>query len=201
MRTTRLLAPLVLVAALMLAGCSDDPAEFDSSGGGGTGAQADDGGADQDDSQATVSEIDPTDVIAEYTVDLPPGADAPEGSTLTVGIHSLQVIDDVMLLELYFTPDIAGDDAGEWSLYKLNGSNRSFWPVLTDRSNLKQYQLLTDAELGAVRWASDSVYTTTTDGQTVLWWGYYAAPQDDIDSVTIQVTDTHPVVDDVPIER
>lgn len=73
--------------------------------------------------------------------------------------------------------------------------------MLTDRSNLKQYQLLTDAELGAVRWASDSVYTTTTDGQTVLWWGYYAAPQDDIDSVTIQVTDTHPVVDDVPIER
>lgn len=111
MRTTRLLAPLALVAALVLAGCSDDPAEFDSSGGGATGAQTDDGGAD-DGSQATVSEIDPTDVIAEYTVDLPPGADAPKGSTLTVGIHSLQVMDDVMLLELYFTPDIAGDDAG-----------------------------------------------------------------------------------------
>ena len=200
MKTTRLLAPLALVAALVLAGCSDDPAEFDSSDGGSSPSQDQTGadGAQDGGGTATVSQIDPTDVVAEYSVDLPPGAEAPGGSTLTVGIHSLRVIGDVMLLEIYFTPEITGNDSESWSLYGLNGSSRSFWPTLTDREHLKQYQLISD---GPNRWTVDNVYTQTTDGQPVLWWGYYAAPEDDIDSITIQVTDGHPVIDDLPIER
>ncbi|TNU76107.1 hypothetical protein FH969_04800 [Miniimonas arenae] len=209
-RTAFLLPVVLLTGAFALSACTGDQATFDPSGEGDapasagatpTGGNAPSQGSTSDASAAAsggdAAGIDPNDVVAEYTVPLPPGAEAAEGSTVTVGVHELRVQGDVMLLELYVTPDIAVDSSQEWSLYDLGGE-RSMWPILNDAANLKQYNLLMD-DLGR-RWVVDNLYTTTTDGVTALWWGYYAAPEDDIDTISVQVTQGHPVID-VPIER
>lgn len=202
MKTVRTLAPLALVVALALAGCSDDPADF----GGDDGTEAGtsggtDAGADGDDSGsgAVVDEIDPTDVITSYEMENLP-RDAPEGSTVTIGVHSLQVKGDLMLLELYYTPTVGGDPSEDWDLYSMNGNN-PIAPVLVDVPNLTQYETIRNPENVAEAWSTPVVGGGAISGETILWWGYYAAPPEGVDTIDIQVYQDHPRIEGVEIQR
>ncbi len=199
MKTTRLLTPLALVAAIALTGCSDDPAEFGDGGSEGTsveGAEGGDGGA----GGAEVSDIDPADVIASYEVEGVPNG-APDGSTVTVGVHSLTVEGDLMLLELYYTPTISGGDPNEeWDLYSM-ADNNPIQPILLDVPNLTQYEPIRSSENQSLSWSTAVVGGGAVSGETILWWGYFAAPPEGVESVDIQVYQDHPRIFDVEIQR
>ncbi|MGC0142814.1 hypothetical protein [Pseudactinotalea sp. Z1732] len=122
----------------------------------------------------------PEDAAATITYDLPDGE-----MQVTVGLHSLQVEGDVMRLDLSFSPE--GGRDSDYTLYTLN-QNRRLRPVLNDRENLKQYSVL---EGSGDTWSSDSTPagTKVESGQTLMYHAYYAAPEDDIDTIDVLVID------------
>ena len=216
MRRPSVFAPLALLAALVLAGCGEEAAEFGSSGSnppssegnqtddertqdaptGATEEPADDDptavqdlgdsgtdtGGDTGAPEQPVSEVDPTDVIAETTY--PMATSDVDGGTITVGVHELRVDGQTMLLTLYFTPEFDGDDA--LNLFQMHGYSQ-LSPVLNDRANLKQYTVLDGG--GSGEWSTHvgPRGVSAASGETLVWWGYYAAPEDDIDTVAVSV--------------
>jgi len=122
----------------------------------------------------------PEEAVEIITYELPD-----EDLEVTVGLHSLQVDGEVMRLDLSFTPDGRPNET-----YHINAMNRSsrMYPVLNDRENLKQYSLLRSS--GTV-WATDTspFGTEVANGQTLMYYGYYAAPEDDIETLDIAVID------------
>lgn len=90
-----------------------------------------------------------------------------------------------MLLELSFTPE-----GGRDSTYGFNNfsQGRGISPLLNDRENLKQYSVLSSGGNG---WSSDTSVTSTQveSGQSIMYYAYYAAPEDDIDTINITVID------------
>ncbi|WP_043504007.1 hypothetical protein [Georgenia sp. SUBG003] len=143
---------------------------------------------------AGVADVDPADVQAEQTYDVP-GSD----DSATIGVHSLVVEGAVMTLRLVFTPDFSSvSDAEEVNIYDIVGHAGRFAPTLVDRENLKEYDVVGGAP---TEWSSDTVHTMVTNGEPVVWWGVYAAPEDDIDTVDIRVLDELPEFTDVPITR
>jgi len=145
-------------------------------------------------SSAGVADVDPADVLAEqgYTV---PGSE----DTATIGVHSLVVDGDVMTLRLVLTPEFSSvSDTAAVSIYDIVGHAGRFAPTLVDRENLKEYDIVGGSP---TEWSSDTVYTKVTNGDPVVWWGVYAAPEDDIDTVDVRVLDELPEFTDVPITR
>lgn len=223
MRHARItIVPVVLAAALALSGCGqDEPAEFEDGGAQpSSGEQSTDeespAGADEPtdasgeeptdassgaDGPPATEDVDPTDVVAETEYPLPEEGGGPESGTVTAGVHALQVDGSTMLLTVYLTPELDGD--GSVNIYQMHGG-QVLSPVLNDRTNLKQYVVLSDSDSGAV----DGMWSTyggnsgasASSGQTLVWWGYYAAPEDDIDSISVSVFPGAGELD-VPIER
>lgn len=221
----RRLAPavLALAAALVLPACSMQEAGFDGDESPADSAEPtsetdptdpeDDaaGGEDSGDRTADADPsvdadpqtVDPGEVIAEATYALPGSS---EGSTVTVGVRQLTVEGSTMILELVLTPNGSGSEAdASWMVYDLAGGAR-LEPVLNDRSNLKQYILLNDSSGGtdsSQDWATDTGpgAPRVTSGETTVWWGYYAAPEDDIDAISVSVLPGAVELADVPIER
>lgn len=193
MRSSRIIAStLALTAALALAGCSDDPAEFASPADGTASAQTQTGaptdGAEASDPDSGGAErvtVDPGDVVAETSYPLPASDAAPDGGTVTVGVHSLRVEGQTMLLTLYFTPEYEGEN----QMVQHDMLGHVMQPVLNDRENLKQYVLLGDGPTPGQKWASyDGTANTGTafsSGETIVWWGYYAAPEDDVETMAL----------------
>jgi hypothetical protein len=141
-----------------------------------------------------VADVDPADVLAEQTYTVP-GSD----DTATIGVHSLTVDGDVMTLRLVFTPDFSSvSDSDAVSVYDIVGHAGRFAPMLVDRENLKEYDIVGGSP---TEWTSDTVYTQVTNGDPMIWWGVYAAPEDDINTVDIRALDELPEFTDVPITR
>jgi hypothetical protein len=157
---------------------------------------------DQDSGQgsgsgAGVEDADLEDVLVEQTVAQPADPD----DLTTVGVRSLRVEGDVMVLELAVTPDFASvSDSSTLSLYDIwRGVAGTFQPTLLDRVNLKRYQVV---QAGAGRsFASDAVYTRTVNGQPVRAYAVFAAPEDDIEVIDVVLADAWPAFTDVPVER
>lgn len=203
MRSTlrRPLAAVAVVAALALTACSEDPADFDPAGSGsGTGgnesAEGDDQGAGADaDGTVTVgvNTIDTAQVLAEQTYQIPGTEDE-----ATFGVHSLVVEGDVMRLYLTYTPDFASAEDDEvvtlWDLV----DPWKFRPVLIDRENLKEYSVISDT---GQDWSLGAQDVETVNGGTAVWWGVYAAPEDDIDTFDLRILEGMPEFTDVPITR
>jgi len=210
MTIRRTLASLAVsaVAAVTLAACSEgDTAEFDSPAPQQASTAAGDAAAVPDepataapsaDSPAVPADttpVGPEVAIETITYDMP-GADPREEATVTVGLHSLRHEGDVLALELSFTPDFKGD--GEYDLYQMHGTR--IMPVLNDRANLKQYTVLGSGG-GGGGWQTDTgpVTQSARSGQTLMYWGYFAAPEDDIDTIAVGVGQVE--FTDVTIER
>ncbi len=179
---------LALAGAAALTACSEDTAaDFDTPEQQPTAA-ADDakvepaaGGAEPDKPEA--APVGPDDAIETIVYQLP-GADERDEATVTVGLHALRVDGEVTVLELSFTPEFRGEDT--YSIYEMNGGNR-ISPVLNDRENLKQYTVLGGS--GYDGWATDSgpLQPEVASGQTLRYWAHFAAPEDDIDTLSVGV--------------
>ncbi|MCM3659394.1 hypothetical protein M3148_00050 [Georgenia satyanarayanai] len=141
-----------------------------------------------------VLELDPADIVAEATYTLP-GTD----DEVTVGVLPLEVDGDVMTLRLAFTPNSAGADADQpVAVYDMYPDNSfKFRPVLIDRENLKEYSLISDT---GQDWSADSTALKAVNGDTVVWWGVYAAPQDDVETFDLRVRDSLPEFTEVPVQ-
>lgn len=212
------LAPIATAALLIgtLTGCTnDDPAEFETAtepvtstpeGRDDGAAEGDDenegeetetadGGAaaagrdeEENERDGSASDGEPTpassvrgpdEAIETITYDLPE-----DSAEVIVGLHTLRVEGEVMLLELSFTPQ---NGRGTYGFNNLN-QGRTLMPLLNDRENLKQYSVLGS---GGNRWASNTTVSGTRieNGQTIMYYAYYAAPEDDIDTINISVID------------
>src|SRR5699024_1856249 len=124
-------------------------------------------------SSVGVNDIDTSEVLAEQTFEMPGTDDA-----ATFGVHSLVVEGDVMRLYLTFTPEFESVSDNETvRLWDVNP--KAFRPLLIDRDNLKEYTVITDS---AQDWSASSLDVEAVNGETAVWWGVYAAPEDDIDS-------------------
>lgn len=141
------------------------------------GPQADE--SDEGDEPGNSYVRGPEEATEAITYDLPD-----DEADVTVGLHTLQVAGDVMLLELSFTPQGGG---GSYGFNNLN-MGRALMPLLHDRENLKQYSVL---GTGSNRWASNTTVSGTRveSGQSLMFYAHYAAPEDDIDTINISVID------------
>ncbi|PFG40748.1 hypothetical protein ATJ97_3282 [Georgenia soli] len=155
------------------------------------------GGGGEDSAGGTsagVADVDPADVLVEQAYTVPGSED-----TATIGVHSLVVDGDVMTLRLVLTPEFSSvSDTEAVSVHDIVGHAGRFAPMLVDREHLKEYDIVGG---GPTEWTSDNVYTKVTNGEPMVWWGVYAAPQDDIDTVDVRVLDELPEFTDVPITR
>lgn len=199
MNPKRLLVPVALLGVLALTACAQqDTAEFETS----STAEAADAPVAQESAADPESETadpaaasaDADDVLASYEVEVD---GMPDGSTVTVGVREARVEGEVLLLQLYFTPETPGDDTTEWGLDTMYGES-PVRPVLTDRVNLKQYNLLQDTPYNP--WSSEPAWIDVTSGETALWWGYYAAPDAGAETLELQVGPEHPVIE-IPVQR
>ena len=215
-RTLATLATAALAAGALTACGQEQAAEFDDAPPArqvAADAPEDDSQRDQaDDSQTdrTAPEQDGADQASEADAEgQTTGVPGPEDAVatiayeipdrdleITVGLHSLEVHGEVMRLDLSFTPE--GPEDGTYGFYEMNRSSR-IQPVLNDRDNLKQYSQLRSA--GTV-WGSDTSHfgTRVSSGQTLMFYGYYAAPEDEIDTVDITVIDGLVEFTDAPIQ-
>lgn len=192
MRTARALPVPALVSALVtalvpvlaLAGCT--------SGGTDPVQESPTSSAVADGSGITVDDVDPADVIAEATFDV---VDQP-GDTVTIGIESLVAHGKTMELRLVVTPDFASVAAeDDVSIYDTS-SGSNWYPVLTDRDHLKQYYVLSETGL---RWETDRVYASAVNGASVRYQAWFAAPEDDVDTLDLLLIDAWPQFEDVPV--
>lgn len=211
MTVRRPLAALTLAATALagLPACGrETPAEFDSGPepAATTAPAADKDAASREDKPRPAQDASPTpvdttpvgpeDALHTITYDLP-GADERAEATVTVGLHSLRQEGEVLALELSFTPHFRGD--GEYSIYEMHDRN-SITMVLNDRQNLKQYTVLGSGG-GSRGWQTDTgpLNPAAKSGQTLMYWAYFAAPEDDIDTISVGVGQVE--FTDVVIER
>lgn len=136
-----------------------------------------------------VDAVDASQVLAEQEYE-PTRAEG----TVTFGLHSLTVEGETMTLRVVITPQLEVDDE-TITLSDIFGIDR-FAPTLIDREHLKEYSIITD---GPTEWWQASDLETTT-GESMVWWGVYAAPEDDVDAVDVRLRDDMPEFSDVPVE-
>ncbi|WP_022873585.1 hypothetical protein [Nesterenkonia alba] len=168
---------------------SGTPTEANDSG----NTQADDN-SDDDETHESASEgpLDPADALETVEYEVPGEA----GNTVTVGLHDLRVEGEVMLLELSFTGEFSNRDSN--NIFMMFGGT-AIYPELNDRENLKQYTVIGQ---GHDRWATDSTNSghQYESGQTAPYWAYYAAPVDEIDTLTVSVIPGAVEFEDVEID-
>lgn len=195
-------ASAALATAVSLAACGDSEKSRDDGDQSSASAptesaaatdDAGDGAGADADSPVTIKDIDTSQVLGEQTVTIPGTEDE-----ITIGVHSLVVEDEVMVLRLIFTPNFASIGPDDTiSLYEMMlPLTNYFVPVLGDRENLKEYFTIN----GPIsRWSSDVVRTQAVNGEPMVWWGVYSAPQDDVDSFSLRVFDGFPEFENVPV--
>lgn len=203
MRAPKLIVPVV-AAATLLAGCAifdDEPAEDGESGDeqgdepkASPGASKTANGG-QAGSSVGVADVDPDDVLAEQTFTLP-GTD----DEVDVGVISLQVDDETMTLQLSYTPEFSSASSNDTiSVWDMRGAGDGGGkPTFIDRENLKEYSLIED---GPDKWQADEVHTETTNGEPVVWWGVYPAPEDEVDTFDLRILPNVPEFTDVPVQQ
>lgn len=189
MRVRRALVTVAVGSLLVgLAGCgSDEPATPTSSDPTSEETSASTSGAG-------VQKVS-TDAFVEQTV--PVGGSAED--TVTVGVQSLVVEGDIMTLTLVYTPRFGSiDEDYDLSLYDVLSPDSATRPKLLDRTNLKEYSIISD---GGDHWATETIGFDAPNGEPVVYWAVYAAPQDDIDVMDIRISQAWPEFTGVPIAR
>lgn len=145
------------------------------------------------DGVARVVTVDTGTVIAEQVFKIPGTKD-----TTTVGVQSLIVEGKTMKLQLVITPNMSSISASaKTSIYRAFGQT-SIRPKLIDRENLKEYSLISET---GQEWSTYAVNADTTNHEPVIWWGMYAAPEDENATFDLRVMDTMEVFTDIPVTR
>lgn len=140
---------------------------------------------------ATVS----TDSFVEQTVPV----DGSETDTVTVGVQSLVVTGEIMTLTLVYTPSFGSREPDERiGFYDVLSPDTAQRPMLLDRESFKEYSVIKD---GGESWTTDLFDLEVTNGEPVVFWAVYAAPQDDVDTMDIRVSSAWPEFTGVPIAR
>jgi hypothetical protein len=188
-RLHRLRTAALVAGVLMVTGCTgDEPKEPTEP----TAAAAQESAAPSAAEPAVVQGFDPADAVAELDV----AQLGDEATTANIKVLPLQVDGDVMLLRLVVTTHTTDPTTrktlGAAFFGLLNGF---FSPTLRDLDNLKVYSALSGEDL-----ASSETAPLPWD-QPTPYYVYFAAPQDDIDSIDLQLARAWPAVTDVPIER
>ena len=139
--------------------------------------------------------INPDDAVDTVSFSIP--REDIEG-TITVGVHELRVNDNTMQLLLSYTPEFGEHET--YTMHHLMGDT-SAHPSLTDRENLKRYSVLRPRQ-SASPWATimGGAGLSLADGETMLYWGNYPVPEDDIETVNVSVFNAAPELEDVEIE-
>lgn len=141
-----------------------------------------------------VVSVDTGFVIAEQEFKVPGSSK----DSVTVGVQSLIVGGRTMKLQLVITPDFSSiSDSGKTSIYNAFGRT-SIRPKLVDRENLKEYSLISDT---GQQWSTYAVNADTTNHEPIIWWGMYAAPEDENAVFDLRVIDTMEEFVDVPVTR
>lgn len=196
MRHRRTAFVSLTLCATLLAGCglgSDEPQSPDPSQ---TETQADpkDQEEENEDLPVNALEVDPQDVVGEATYTLP-GTD----DEVKVGILPLEVKDDIMIMRLIFTPEF--DSAGDDELISMDemypDNSFKFLPTLVDYQNLKLYEMLSNT---GQYWQPSTRSLETVNGESVDWWGVYAAPENDIETFDVVLREGLPTFEEVPIQ-
>lgn len=150
--------------------------------------------APADAAPARVVAVDTGTVIAEQKIKVPGSSK----DTVTVGVQSLIVEGKTMKLQLVITPDFSSiSDTAMTSIYRAFGET-SIRPKLVDRQNLKEYSVISDT---GQHWSTYAVNADTTNHEPIIWWGMYAAPEDENATFDLRVIDTMEEFVDVPVTR
>ena len=188
-----------ILAIGLLAGCSasgdaPDPApQAEDKSAAGEDPTASAGAASPDAVPARVVAVDTGNVIAEQVFKVPGSEDA-----VTVGVQSLIVEGKTMKLQLVITPNLSSiSDSAKTSIYRAFGET-SIRPKLVDRENLKEYSLISDT---GQHWSTYAADADTTNHEPVIWWGIYAAPEDENAAFDLRVIDTMEEFIDIPVTR
>lgn len=140
----------------------------------------------------------PDTAIATMTKEI---ASPDAGGTVLIGVQSLTLDGEVMVLDLSFTPEFEHGDQFPMSVFF---GAYEYRPRLIDRVNLKQYHRLEhNPESGSgSTWDSGmgAASTRMQSGATLRYWAYFAAPEDDIDTVTVRLAEGVEF-EDIPIDR
>ncbi|MCT1605883.1 hypothetical protein M3B43_00830 [Nesterenkonia massiliensis] len=116
---------------------------------------------------------------------------------ISMGLHSLEVTDQGMLLTMSFVPDYDDSDGPARffdGLHTAGNIDSYLLPAVNDRQNMKAYYV-PNAEgehlsgwtyFRTEPWAS-SMDIHVRSGETAVLWAYYPVPEDEIDTVDVAV--------------
>jgi hypothetical protein len=132
-------------------------------------------------SGAGVEDRDLRRVLVEQDVTLP----GRPRDRLRIGVQSLRVAGKVMVLRVVVTPHFASVSSDTvLSLWDALGHD-VFRPRLIHGINLKEYSAIGDGD----PWVSSELDVRAVNGSPMLAWAYFAAPQDNILTVDIRISD------------
>ncbi len=188
------LAAVSAAGLLILTGCTASPETDPAVPSAASSETAPGPGGAVDGSGAGVASYDPADVVVSQEVTVP----GSEGDTATVGVLSLTVEGSVQVLRLVVTPNFSSVSTAESvNQYAVWGTD-AFRPTLVDMENLKVYSALSDT---GQYWASDAVYNEAINGEPMIVWAVFAAPEDDVDAVDLRLHESWPEFTDIPVTR
>ncbi|MGP9837321.1 hypothetical protein [Arthrobacter sp. 179] len=186
MKSTWPLITTVTLSAALLVGCSGGDSDPED-------AEASSRTAPATASAGEAAPGDSHQVLAKQEYELPGTNDQ-----VTVGIKSLVVDGDTMKLTLVLTPEFSS--LGETDQVSISKITDPWYlsPRLIDREHHKEYSIVSDTF--NKRWQVDTM-SNTTNGEPIIWWGIYAAPEDGIDSVDLRIFGDMPDFTNVPIQQ
>lgn len=197
-----------VAAGLMLTGCSigggsEEPATSASQDEGGGSASAtgseDEGGensSEELDTQAGEAGVDPTEPPEPIaTVEAPATDSTGEPTTLTVDLLEARREDELLVLTVRFTP-AEGDGKPQW-LYHYLGQE-TWAPQVIDTTNLRVHNVV-KGEGQPKPLLTDYQGTKFGPGQRYYAFAVFAAPPEDVESVTVNVVGGAESLTEVPL--
>lgn len=192
-----------LAFALVASGCglgdADNDSESATASTSGTGSTSSDGDAtpaDDIDAAAQDAGIDPTSPPQPISTVTMPGRPLDgDPVDLTVDLFSLKRQGDLLVLTIGITPDA---DADSKSLAYLGWTGTTWSPQLVDTTNLKVHRVV-EADGSKVSSSTGATSTQVGPGQTLYLYAVFAAPPQDVTTMTVKPADGAPAITGVKI--
>lgn len=206
--TLRVVITAVAGAAVLLSACSDDGT--DSTGGSEPAGpavttpapEAGDGATSQADPTPEVAASEPAPVVSEPAEPLATASvpiDFIEGGELEMAATGLDVAGDLMRVAITFTASLPPGETDSVALGAVlqgnaNTPGAGISPEVIDPVNLKAYE----AVAGAIP-NGTSVALGNGSPRTIVF--YYAAPQDDVETLDVVVSSQAPTLTDITLDQ